>query len=69
MSSGTDNYKSIYRKYLNRKPCFQEDIFEHFNIDRLSGFLENLSIKSTKLTLQTLKSKKIIGSRHLRPWQ
>ena len=44
MSSGTDNYKSIYRKYLNGKPGFQEEIFEHFNIDGRSGFLENLSI-------------------------
>ena len=39
-----NNDKSNDRKYLNRKPCFQENIFEHFNIDGLSGFLENFSI-------------------------
>ena len=39
-----NNYKSNGRKYLNRQPCFQENIFEHFNIDGHSGLLENDSI-------------------------
>ena len=39
-----NNYKSNHRKYLNRQPCFQEHIFEHFNGDAQSGFLENVSI-------------------------
>ena len=41
-----NNYKSNDRKYLNRQPCFQEHIFEYFNGDGRSGFLENVSITS-----------------------
>ena len=33
-----NNYKSNDRKYLNRQPCFQEHIFEHFNGDNPSVF-------------------------------
>ena len=39
-----NKYKSNNRKFLNRQPCFQEHIFEHFNGDGHSGFLENVSI-------------------------
>ena len=35
---------STIEKYLNRQPCFQEHIFEHFNGDNQSGFLENISV-------------------------
>ena len=39
-----NNYKSNDREYLTRQPCFQEHVFEHFNGDGHSGFLENVSI-------------------------
>ena len=39
-----NNFKFNDRKYLDRQPCFKIHIFEHFNIDGLSGFLENVSI-------------------------
>ena len=45
-----NNYKSNDRKYLNKQPCFQEHIFEHFNGDGHSGFLENVSITFTDKT-------------------
>ena len=37
------SYKSNDRKYLNRRPCFEEHIFEHFNVDGHSGLLEKVS--------------------------
>ena len=39
-----NNYKSNERKHLNRQPCFQEHIFEHFNGDGHSGFFKNVLI-------------------------
>ena len=39
-----NNYKSNDRKYLNKQPCFQKHIFEHFNCDGHNEFLENVSI-------------------------
>ena len=41
-----NNYKSNDRKSLNRQPCFQEHIFEHFNGDGCHGFLEKNNIFS-----------------------
>ena len=34
----------MIEKYLNRQRCFQEHIFEHFNGDNQSVFLENISV-------------------------
>ena len=38
-----NNYKSNDRKYLVVKPCMQEHIFEHFNSEGYTGFLESVS--------------------------
>ena len=38
------NYKSNDRKYLVGDPCMQEHIFEHFNREGHTGFLENVSV-------------------------
>ena len=45
-----NNYKSNDRKYLNRQLYFQEHIFEHFNVDGSSGFLENVTETFTDKT-------------------
>ena len=37
-----NNYKSNDRKYLVGDPCMQEHIFEHFNSEGHTGFLENV---------------------------
>ena len=39
-----NNYKSNDRKYLVGEPCVQEHIFEHFNSEGHTGFLENVSV-------------------------
>ena len=39
-----NNYKSNDRKYLVGDPCMQEHIFEHFNSEGHTGFLENVSV-------------------------
>ena len=39
-----NNYKSNDRKYLAGDPCTQEHIFEHFNSEGNTGFLENVSV-------------------------
>ena len=39
-----NNYKSNDRRFLNEQFCFQEHIFEHFNSEGHSRFLENVSI-------------------------
>ena len=38
-----NNYKSNDRKYLIGHPCMQEHIFEHFNSEGHTGFLQNVS--------------------------
>ena len=37
-----NNYKRNDRKYLVGDPCMQERIFEHFNSEGHTGFLENV---------------------------
>ena len=37
-----NNYKTNDRKYLVGKPCMQEHIFEHFNSESHTDFLENV---------------------------
>ena len=44
MCSRWNNYKSNDRKYLVGDPCMQEHIFEHFNSEGHTGFLENVSV-------------------------
>ena len=39
-----NNYKSNDKKYLVGDPCMQEHIFEHFNSEGHTGFLENVSV-------------------------
>ena len=39
-----NNYKSNDRNYLVGDPCMQEHIFEHFNSEDQTGFLENVSV-------------------------
>ena len=39
------NYKSNDRKYLASEICIEEYIFEHFNSEGHTGFLENVSVK------------------------
>ena len=39
-----NNYKSNDRKYLVGNPCMQEHIFEHFNSECHTVFLENVSV-------------------------
>ena len=43
-STKSNNYKSNDGKHLNIQLCFQEHIFEHFNIDTHIGILENVLI-------------------------
>ena len=42
--SRLNNYKSNDRNYLVGDPCMQKRIFEHFNSEGHTGFLENLSV-------------------------
>ena len=42
--SRCNNYESNDRKYLVDDPCMQEHIFEHFNSEGHTGFLENVSV-------------------------
>ena len=42
--SRLNNYKSNDRKYLVGNPCMQEHIFEHFNGEGHTVFLENVSV-------------------------
>ena len=44
MCSRWNNYKSNDRKYLVGDPCVQEHIFEHFNSESHTVFLENVSV-------------------------
>ena len=39
-----NNYKSNDRKYLVGDPCMQEHIFQHFNSEGHTVFLENVSV-------------------------
>ena len=39
-----NNYKINDRKYLVGESCMQEHIFEHFNSEGQTDFLENLSV-------------------------
>ena len=39
-----NNCKSNNRKYLVGEPCMKEQIFEHFNSEGHTGFLENVSV-------------------------
>ena len=45
-----NNYKGNDRKYLVGDPCLQEHIYEHFNRDGHTAFLENASLTFTEKT-------------------
>ena len=63
-----NNSKWNDKKFLRGHPCFQEHIFKHLNRPRQMDFWKTFQLHLlTKLTLQSLKSEKIIGFTHLRP--
>ena len=39
-----NNYKCNYRKYLEGETCMQKHIFQHFNSEGHTGFLEDVSV-------------------------
>ena len=65
-----NNYKSNDRKYLVGEPCMQEHIFEHFNSECYTVFLENVSVTFIdKTDLQNPEKKgKLLDPHFKRPW-
>ena len=68
-----NNYKGNDRKYLVGDPCMQEHIYEHFNREGHTAFLENVSLtfidktdlqnpeKKENYWIQTLKNMVLLG--------
>ena len=52
------NYKSNDRKYLASEICIEEYIFEHFNSEGHTGFLENVSVKFIDKTDSQISEKR-----------